>query len=276
MTQEWIFGRKAMSPRYLPLAVVTLLLVATLSWAQQAQPTKPPAASRPEPTPIDQAKLDGYLQGWEQMMTKTQTLLINCTRLVRDKETASTETMTGTAKFMRPNLAAVELKKTDKPEIYERYICSGTHFFQFVPSSKVIRYKALPPPKQGQVTDDSFFSLLFGMKAEDAKKRYAMTAKEDQWYVYVDLLPRLEADKDEFIKARIVINKETFLPRQLWWVEKSGGVECTWDLDKVVKDTKLDRRDFEKPEPPAGWKLEKFEEAPPANTQPPVIRNQKP
>ena len=53
-------------------------------------------------------------------------------------------------------------------------------------------------PKPGQVVEDNFLAFLFGMKADDAKKRYKLTLlqppKGDVWYHYVDVEPRDNAD----------------------------------------------------------------------------------
>src|SRR5262249_36785955 len=153
-----------------------------------------------------------------------------------------TETYVGEAKYMKlpvgatgqvDNLASLSMQNKDNPNIFERFVCTGTHLYQFLPQQKEIRVYQLPPPRPGQVADDNFLSFLFGMKAEEAKRRYDLrVVKEDQWYIYVEVQPRSPADKADFQKARLVLNKDNFLPRQLWF-EQPNGDEVTWDLPRV-------------------------------------------
>jgi TIGR03009 family protein len=169
------------------------------------------------------------------------------------------------------NLAVLELNPDGKKDLAEKLICTGTYLYQFVPAQKEIRAYEMPKPKPGQVADEGFLGLLFGMKSEEAKKRYTLTlAKEDQWYVYVDIAPRDPKDKADFAKARLVLNKDSYLPRQLWF-EHANGNEVTWDIPQLKTGVTLDRRLFDAPKAPEGWKLV------PVNrdlkpTQPRVIR----
>ena len=96
----------------------------------------------------------------------------------------------------------------------------------------------------------------FGMKAEEAQRRYALTlAKEDTYYVYVDITPRFAADRAEFQRARLVLNKDNYLPRQLWF-EHVNGNEVTWDIPRIqANGAGIDRRTFDAPRAPAGWRL---------------------
>src|SRR5262249_26545922 len=174
---------------------------------------------------------DGFLQRWEKEMKDVDTLVIPCKRTVKDKEFGKVSEKSGAAMFKRPNLAFVHLQKKDKPEEdYERYVCTGNFLYEFAPQFKELRARALPQPKSGNVSDDNFLSMLFGMKAADAKKRYDLKlTREDDNFIYIHVFPRNNADKAEFSQARIVINKQNFLPRQLWFVEPNKN-EITWDL----------------------------------------------
>src|SRR5262249_13955570 len=137
-----------------------------------------------------------------------------------------------------------------------KFVCTGTYVYAFAPKQKEIRAYKLNKPEPGQVADDSFLGFLFGMKANEAKRRYALTlVKEDTWYVYVDIVPRSAADKAEFARARLVLNKDNFLPRQLWF-EHVGGNEVTWDIPKLQSGVDVDRKLFDAPRLPPGWKFQ--------------------
>lgn len=248
--------------RYFWMTVAGTLLAGTGGVAQQPPQQQVPLqrqapATPPAAAPLDPAhnKLDALLLRWEQEMTKVQTIIAHCTRTSVDKTFGVAEVYEGTAKYMKPNLAMLEMQKRGKPQVFEKYICTGTYLYEYVPQDKVIRVHELPPHKPGQVADDNFLSFLFGMRAEEAKRRYELKlVKEDQWYFYIEILPRFPADKADFQKARLVLTSKTFLPRELWF-EQPNGNEVKWDMPKVENGAELRRTDFTSPTTPPGWSL---------------------
>ena len=254
-----------MRPRGL---VLTIMLLTASPVA--AQPAKPPQAPAP-------SALDNYLLSWERKMLEVKTLQAQLTRSEKDPSFNKTQDFVGFAQYMKElradgvmNLATLEMRPKDKPnEIAEKFICSGTHLYQFNPAQKEIKQYELPRPRPGSVAQDNVMGFMFGMRAVDAQRRYEMKlAKEDQYYIYIDIQPRLPADKADFLFARIVLNKDTFLPRQLWF--KSSGNEVTWDIPVVRTGVQVNRADFEAPKPAPGWKLTVV---PPQDGQPKVIRS---
>src|SRR5207302_1388625 len=108
----------------------------------------------------------------------------------------------GTAKYMKPNLASLDLRLRGRPNVIERYICTGTYLFEFRQAESKIRAHEMPPPKEGQVADDNFLSFLFGMRAAEARRRYDISLfKEDANYNYLKILPRFPEDKADFQTA---------------------------------------------------------------------------
>jgi TIGR03009 family protein len=125
------------------------------------------------------------------------------------------------------------------------------------------------------VADNNFLSFLFGMKAEEAKRRYELSlAKEDQHWIYIDILPRDPADKADFQKARLVLSATTFLPRQLWFVQPNKN-EVTWDIPRVDTSAGVNRNDFAVPAQPQGWNVVRVPradlQAPGKNDPPPRV-----
>jgi len=262
------------------LTLAGLLLLAGPLAAQQPSPAQ--AAPAPVLDPANN-RLDAHLVQWEREMKNVATLGVQCTRTTLDKAFGATDVFEGGARYMKPDLAALEMVKKDKPGVFEKWVCSGTYLYEYAPQQKVIRVHELPPNKNGQgPADDSVLSFLFGLKAEDAKKRYDMTlVKEDQWYVYLKVFPRFAADKADFQEARLVLNNKTYLPRQLWFIQPNGN-EITWDIPKVDVNPRLNRDEFTKPATPPGWSLVRMPKAeaprndPPRNNTPPrVIRQNK-
>jgi TIGR03009 family protein len=238
--------------RQVALIVSALLLTCVRASAQA------PAAP---PSPADQ-QLDRYLQRWELEMQKIQTLAAQLNRIEKDTTFNTTQKFVGYAQYMKAgngptavNLASLEMRQEKSSEIAEKFLCTGTFLYQFSPAKREIRAFDLPPPKQGAVADDNFLTLLFGVKAAEARRRYELKlTNEDQYYIYVSIAPRNPQDKADFQRARIVLNKDTFLPRQLWF-EQPNGSEVTWDIPNIRSGVQLNRADFDAPTPPAGWKL---------------------
>ena len=224
-----------------------------------AAPAAPAAAAAPTP---GGSALDGYLLRWEQEMQKVQTLAAQLARIDKDKTFQTTQKFVGYAQYMKSgtgptalNLAMLQLNLEGKEEVAEKFVCTGTYLYHFLPAQKEIRAYELPKPRPGQVGDDSFLGFMFGMRAEEARRRYELRlAKEDQWYIYVEILPRFPADKADFQRARIVLNKDSFLPRQLWF-EHPNGNEVLWDIPRIQSGLRLERRHFDAPQPPPGWRV---------------------
>jgi TIGR03009 family protein len=249
--------------------VLTALLLASLAARAQQTPAAPPATP-----PADDKVLDEHLRKWETAMKDVTSLGAQLVRTDKDVTWDQVQTLSGEAYYLKSgtgptalNMALLELRSAQgKKEMREKFICTGTYIYQFLPDRKEIRYYELPKPKQGQVGEDNLLSLLFGMKADEAKNRYSLKlAKEDQHYIYVDIAPRHAADKTDFQRARLVLNKANYLPRQLWF-EHANGNEVKWDIPNLQTNMKLERRYFDAPKAPEGWKLVAGETRPQPHT----------
>lgn len=237
--------------------------------AQQAPPTQqqaPPTQQTPATAPIAPAApagaaLDDHLAKWEAAMKRVETLGAQLTRIDKNPTFDEVQKLTGVAYYKKvgtgataQNLALLEMKLDGQKEAKEKFICTGTYIYSFAPEQKEIRYYELPKPKPGQPADDNLMSLMFGMKADDAKRRYDLKlAKEDAYYIYVDIAPRSAADKSDFQRARLVLNKTNYLPRQLWF-EHANRSEVMWDIPNLQVGMALDSRVFDAPQTPPGWK----------------------
>jgi len=237
------------------LATTGLLLVTALQAQQPTQPIQvpqPAAAAPGGPT-----RLDHLLDRWEKEMQGVKSLSADIIRTSVDKTFDKTEAFSGTAKFVKPNLVLLDLRLPTNPQVFERYLCTGTFLYQYQAGTKTIHVHELPPPQPGQPGGaDNFLSYIFPLKAAEAKTRYQLKlVKEDQWYVYLEMVPIHAEDKRNFQRARLVLNQTTFLPRQVWWEEPNGN-EVTWDLPKVQRDVNIDRLEFAPPQQaPQGWNM---------------------
>ena len=256
---------------------LTALLLAAAPLAAQTlpAPTTPPAP--PAAQPAD--PLDDYLARWQQSMEQIQALSATLQRTDKDSVTEVERRLTGYTKYLKvgagpatQNLALLEMTPKGQKDFSERFVCSGAFLYEYSPAEKVIRAHEMPKPRAGQVADDNFMSFLFGMKKEEARARYDLKlTKTDANYVYVEVLPKNAADKVDFKRAQIVLVKDTMLPRRLWF-EQPNNAETTWDVLQINNnDRTIDRREFDAPAPPPGWKMvsaAKDAESPPRVARP--------
>ncbi|GBD35613.1 hypothetical protein HRbin36_00726 [bacterium HR36] len=252
------------------------------AWMVHAQ-----SANSTNSGPVDwQQWLDRLLQFWQREAQRTVKLhaQFEATRKFHNFG-GVVKAYQGQGKFMRlPDGTygfLIELHEKGQADRYERYLCTGTHFYMFRPEEKTIYFHTLPPRKPGEVPDQGPMSFLFGISAEEAKKRYQMAiSRQDEWYTYVEIRPHFPKDQVDFVYARLaVLNKPTsvipqYYPRQIYWVEPQK-VEVTWDIVRLMQNeaaTQVDRRDFAAPPLPAGWQLKPIQQP---NSEPPsVVRPQ--
>jgi TIGR03009 family protein len=235
--------------------------------APQAEKEKTPAAPRrPDP---EQTPLDRYLAGWEKAFADADTLVAtNVSRVENLKTFGLTKTYTGTFKYRRPGRFILEMHEKEKPDKLEKLVCSGRVLYQYVPQEKEIRACDFewPPPKVPEaVTYESLLFRLFNPPdwfvslwcghASEAKQRWDLKfLKVDDYYVYIDITPRTKKDKADFRTARLVLNKDSLMPRQLWF-EQPNGDTITWDVPRLERNVPLSEKEFVNPPVPRGWRV---------------------
>jgi TIGR03009 family protein len=261
-------------------ALAATLLLATTVRAQQPPPRLSSSPTPPAPVapaaPADPA-LDAHLRRWEQEAQKFQTLALRLERVDKDNVLGTVRQYTGMAYFMKTgtgasarNMVLLETFGQDKA-LAEKFVCTGNFFYLFNTAAKEISAHELPRAAPGAMPDDNFLGM-FGLRAEEAKRRYNITFQnEDATYIYIGIKPRFPRDKEDFVEARVVLNKSTFLPVQLSY-RQSNNSEVVWSIRSAYVNKQLDQKWFDKPETPPGWKFVKVR---PEDSVPPakVIRN---
>ena len=125
-----------------------------------------------------QENLDTVLKGWEKSMTELRSFVSVVERSTFDKALNAHDEHKGYAMFMKAatkndgSRARLEMAKVGKPEVFEKYICTGTFLYEYVPANKLIRIHNMPNNKQGGM-QESFLSFLFGMGPR--RRRSVMT-----------------------------------------------------------------------------------------------------
>ena len=257
--------------------LIGMTLVSTLTGVVLAQqPGQVPAGQAPSAgiNPPGQAgsdRLDIVLRYWEQVMTSVEKLEADCNRSRLSKRFNTVEYYEGKAQFYKtptpPSRASLDLRRKDNPNIVEKLILNDVGLWEYDVGAKELRLHELP--KRPGDAENNLMALLFGMKVPTAKARYDIQLKgEDQHYFYLEIIPRTEADKADFAKARLTLVRSTYLPAQLWF-QQANQDEVKWDLTRVNPQANhLRPADFASPQTPPGWKLTRVPTA-----APPKIRS---
>ncbi len=118
------------------LAVLVLCGLAGVGLAQAPAPPAPAAPGQLDPA---RNALDAYLMRWEDAMRKVDSLAVACNRTELDPTYKTRKTYTGTIHFVKPTYFFWHMAVKDKPQEYERFVCTGTHIYQYVPAYKLIK-----------------------------------------------------------------------------------------------------------------------------------------
>lgn len=226
--------------------------------------------------PARAGKLDDYLARWEAAMDRVASLSFALTRVDTDRVFQTQTRYTGWAAYRKSGTglaalekAALELRPDGEEAVSEKIVFNGTHVTWWATASKTIFECEVRQADGGEaalplwigswfgkkLTAPVSWELIVGMKAATAKERFALVlAKEDAHYIYVDVSPKKVEDKAEFQSARLVLDRKTFLPRQLWLREPNGN-ESLWDMPRSATALKLAPGTFAKPVPEQGWTI---------------------
>jgi TIGR03009 family protein len=220
-------------------------------------PETPPPPEDVEPPVKADNRLDNALKHCEQKLKRIQNLRAQLVRTMKDNTYETTEVYEGKLEYQKPGRFLLEMHRKDKPDLYEKYVCSGTTLYEYAPRQKAVRVHTLPLPPFVPRSDD-LPCVLVGLKADEFQKRYDVRlVKEDRWYSYIEIRPRQARDRDQFTRARLVLMTSTFLPRQIWF-QQCNGVEITWDIPRIETDVRLDSKEFESPRIPTGWRVQRL------------------
>jgi hypothetical protein len=131
----------------------------------------------------------------------------------------------------------------------QRWICTGEEIFIIHDDLKLYDHIEIPPHQQGRNISQGPLPFLFGMRAEDAKRRYHLNLGEQNWpegrviqregepplrlrpQVHVVAYPKMEQDRREWRRAEVLLDGESFLPRAIRLLNPSMEKETVYVFD---------------------------------------------
>jgi TIGR03009 family protein len=188
-------------------AVVLLLAV--------AQPPDPKAVLAPPaaaPAAIDPAVV-AHLQAWEAKHKTLTSLNCEVEEKKIDRLKKRERSFTGSVMCMKPNLAWMNVKSTTEPNFYQAYISDGNSVFEYESGEKTVTEHKIA--KANGVGDNLLIEFMSGsMTAQQALQRFDIRLeKAEQHYVYLQILPRLPKDLQDFSKVRLVLYTDALKPQ---------------------------------------------------------------
>ena len=240
-----------------------------------APPVQPPVLS-----PQEQALLDQLLAAWEARNAAVRTW--SCTfhkweynawspAGPNGDQLAFAES-TGELKYAAPDKGLFHVKESKQwsPEARryevrsgdfgEHWVCNGESIYEYRHSEKQLRETRLPPEMRGKAISDGPLPFVFGAKADTLKKRYWMriiTPPEVRDQVWLEALPRFQADAANFSKVELILQARDLMPFAIQIYKPGGSDRDVYQFDPRTNliDKGLDMiRDFAKPITPFGYK----------------------
>jgi|GEM_PF-1434478 len=117
----------------------------------------------------------------------------------------------------------------------QKWICTGTGILILDDDKKTYQHEDIPEDQQGKNIVNSPLPFLFGMKAEEAKRRYILKlVRDSKDSAVIDATPRQDQDKQNYKIARITLQKKNYLPSQVRLLDPAGlDIVYTFDSIKV-------------------------------------------
>jgi TIGR03009 family protein len=255
----------------------------------------PAPAPAPAPAPVDpaqQARLDQLLREWEQRSASIKTLDASYLRLDQNQVLGEVEFYEGRALLQSPNLACLDTHKLtidpkaeaklfgealkwareqqgspdpktgpippEKRKFYDRVICTGQAIYHYDGAVQQIFEYPLSSQEQTATLQQGPLPFLFNMRRDEVSRRYHLRLyKEDDEKFTIQIVPKLDIDRNAFAQAIIYLNKKTFLPDILQLVEPNQNRQ-TYYLTRVKPNEAINEANFRHlPNSWRGWELVK-------------------
>lgn len=121
--------------------------------------------------------------------------------------------------------------KADRNEIW---VCTGKEVVTAVELDKTFQAFPLPPDMQGKNIINGPLPFLFGMKADEARRRFDLKLLKDApTQAIIRAIPRTQLDSQNFGQATIILDKQQYLPFAVQLIDTAGTTETVF---KFVPD----------------------------------------
>lgn len=200
--------------------------------------------------------LQAILNAWEAESGKIQTLAGMHERYVYNITFETATVASGKFFYAAPDRGRIDLEgvppakmnfgaagpkigASGKPFKYsadrnEIWVCTGKEVVTAVELDKTFQAFPLPPDMQGKNIINGPLPFLFGMKADEARRRFDMKLLKDApTQAMILAIPRTQLDSANFGEATIILDKQNYLPFAVKLVDTARTTETVF---KFVPD----------------------------------------
>jgi len=255
------------------------------------QPLQRPAAEPLRVPPLD-PQIEGILQQWEVSSGKIRTLSGEFWKFTYDKVFGVEKHAHGEFEYEAPDKGTYsvvgKISRSKKPQaredgepykveadITERWVCTGKEIYQINDREQTYERVSIPPEAQGENIMNGPLPFLFGMKAEEAARRYQFKLKHiNDDIIWLEAIPLREVDRANFKVAQVILSRKNFLPTAVELTDPTGNKRTVHSFNASSLDVNA-RRFLPKADPLKD--LVKYRETiPPAQAEAPRRRTSRP
>ena len=221
------------------LATTALLLNAPTASSQES-------ARRPTATPIS-PRLHQILITWAQKTSSIERLQGKHTRVIYDELYKVEKRSRGLFYYEAPDKGRIDVSAIKvatgtkgrpqfnvQSDLPERWICDGSKIIKIDETRRVASVLTIPPEGRGVNMMDGPLPFLFGMPADKAEKRYRFSLlKETAEEVWLAVLPRQRNDAVNWKEAKVILMKQTFLPRAVQLADPTGNRTTVYQFSEM-------------------------------------------
>lgn len=262
-------GRPATRRDWLRAALLTpggLAVAAGFARGQQAKsqapgraPARPQARpAAPVPAPPNPAILNQRLKDWEQRSRTIKTLDARFIRTDINPLWNKKKTYQGRALLQSPNFVFLNLELTvpgKDPEFADRIVCDSKNVYQYAVANRIIQGYPLPKDQKARALEEGPLRFLFNMRADEINERYAIRLiKDEPQFFQLQIVPKLDRDRDAFSQAVVQLNAETFLPELMTLVLTNKKELQQYRFTSVVPNKEINPVNFKVTQPDK-WKI---------------------
>ena len=212
-------------------------------------------------------EMKAVLLDWENNTKNITSLSCPITRFEFDIVFATETRSVGKVYFQNPDMGRIDFSPADKTLLAKtagrvdeqgrpfkviagpesKWICTGKKIYILDMLSKQYDTVEIPPQNQGQNISRSPLPFIFGMKAEDAMRRFHMkfgefhnpdgtlvdkTGKKLRPGIHIVANPKLLNEAKEYREAHVILDPATFLPMNLRTIDPAGNKETVYSFDQ--------------------------------------------
>lgn len=217
-------------------------------------PRPEPQEMHIEPLPRE---LETLLQEWERVSAKFEKLSGSHTRIEFNNVFAQETYAQGQFYYESPDKGRIDIepfplkegqpaqranpkngqKFAIKAASAAKWICTGEEVLQINEVDKTVEAFPLPPDLRGKNIIHGPLPFLFGMKADEAKRRFELSftdpEKNTNEIVRITAIPRQMMDHENFREAHIILDRRQFVPKAVKLIDPSGNVETVYMFREI-------------------------------------------